>query len=184
MCLEHCGLCCFLAFAFVFFIYMKHLKIDGYLPPSVSRSWPGSCSVIHSKQFFPVSHILIWQYVFSPLRFLSSQRPSFRGQWESFQTHSYCVINLLLIYHWIRYFSVVHGQNIVLHFYIFVKHVSWFGNRNLCFFLFIWYICWSAAVVMVVVARCFLSTLFASECWSTVVSWLHDRMNIVMSLSQ
>lgn len=45
-----------------FFIYMRHLKINGYLPLSLSHSWPGSCSVIHSKQFFPVSHILIWQH--------------------------------------------------------------------------------------------------------------------------
>lgn len=182
----------------LFFHLHETSKNKQISPPSLSRSWPGSCSVIHSKQFFPVSCILIWQHYrlySSPLSVISEtiiyravgefsdlfMSPYKRGKQlncYSFMKHKcslmrgvmilflikqvsfwvglvtlflLCLIqfsktffvpkwnlkktlavtpvfvfiyvfeivaaqNSLSIYHWIRYFSVLHRLNIFLHF--------------------------------------------------------------------
>lgn len=77
----------------LFFHLHETSKNKRISPPSLSRSWPGSCSVIHSKQFFPVSHILIWQryrLYSSPLSVIS-ETITYRAV-ASFQTLSFRLI--------------------------------------------------------------------------------------------
>lgn len=85
---AHCLSVCCCWHSSLFCIYKRNLKIDESLPHPPSLYLPlsqtGSCSVIHSKHSFPVSHVLIWIWLHVPLFSPppSSSSPSFSSsQW-------------------------------------------------------------------------------------------------------